>query len=248
MNPREFSNIALAERDLWWFQGMRRILFGLLDPVAAAHPVSRVLEAGCGTGYFGRILEQRYDWRVCALDLAPEGVRYARQLGLERIVQGDVARLPFPDSSFDVVLSLDVLVHFPRGEDEAPVRELVRVLAPEGTLVLRVAALDALRSRHSQFTGERQRFTRDRLRALVERHGMRVTRCTYANSLLLPVALAKFRLWEPLLRKPPASGLVQIPGWLNRLLRIPLFLEAAWIRAGGSLPAGQSLVLVGRKA
>ena len=35
--------------------------------------------------------------------------------------------------------------------------------------------------------------------------GIRVLRCTYANSLLLPVALAKFRLWEPLMRQAPAE-------------------------------------------
>jgi hypothetical protein len=63
-----------------------------------------------------------------------------------------------------------------------------------------------LRSRHSQFAFERQRFTRRRLMGSVTGAGVRVLRCTYVNSLLLPVALAKFRVWEPLLRKPPASG------------------------------------------
>jgi hypothetical protein len=40
-------------------------------------------------------------------------------------------------------------------------------------------------------------------------------RCTYANALLMPVALAKFRIWEPLTRQPPASGVQPVPPWLD---------------------------------
>jgi hypothetical protein len=110
-----------------------------------------------------------------------------------------------------------------------------------------VSALDILRSRHSQFAFERQRFTRRRLARLVESNGFRVLRSTYANSLLMPVALAKFRLWEPLLRRPPASGIEGVPGWLDKLLYLPLACEAECIGAGFELPLGQSLILVGER-
>ena len=122
------------------------------------------------------------------------------------------------------------------------------VLAPGGLLILRTAALDALRSRHSQFVCERQRFTRARLAEATQRSGIRVLRCTYANSLLLPVALAKFRLWEPLLAKAPESGVKPVPGWLDRILYGCLWLESKWLGGGRDLPLGQSLILVGEKA
>jgi SAM-dependent methyltransferase len=247
MNPLEFANIAKVEEQFWWFQGMRRILFRLLDPLVRGRQIDRALEAGCGTGHFAQLLNGRYGWRVVASDREWEGLRYGRNLGVNGLLQADVTALPFQDDAFDVVLSLDVIVHFPRGQEEAPVRELSRVLAPGGMLVLRVAALDILRSRHSQFTSERQRFTRRRLIRLVKRHGIRVVRCTYANSLLLPIALAKFRVWEPLLRKPPESGLQPPRRWLNRVLYLPLFLESAWLGAGMNLPVGQSLILIGEK-
>jgi SAM-dependent methyltransferase len=168
-------------------------------------------------------------------------------MGVERLVQGDAARLPFRDASAGAVLSLDVIVHFPRGQEQAALKEMARVLKPGGLLVLRVAALDALRSRHSEFAQERQRFTRARLRRSVESAGFRVLRATYANSLLLPVALFKFRVWEPLLRQPPASGTEPVAGWLNSLLAAPLALEAAAIRAGINFPLGQSVILLGEK-
>jgi SAM-dependent methyltransferase len=247
MNPEEFGNIARSEREFWWYRGMRKILFGLLDPILTGRRIERVLEAGCGTGYMALVCQKRYGWRMFPSDLGREGLAYARRIGLERLVQADLRALPYRAGGFDLVMSLDVLVHFERGEENAAMRELTRVLAPGGLLVLRVSALDILRSRHSQFAFERQRFTTPRLRDAAERQGINLLRITYANALLMPIALAKFRLWEPLLRKPPASGVKPVAGWLDRLLYIPLAIEAGWLSRGMGLPAGQSLILIGEK-
>ncbi len=247
MNPLEFESLARAERDLWWFRGMQEILFRLLDPIAAARDPGRVLEAGCGTGYFAELLQRRYGWKVYPADLAWEGLRRARDRGAQRLARADIASLPFANGVFGAVFCLDVLVHFRRGEERAALAEFRRVLASGGLLVVRAAALDALRSRHSEFACERQRFTRRRLVGAVEAQGFRVVRCTYANSLLMPLALARFRIWEPLLRKPAASGTGPVAPWLNRLLHSALRAERAWIGAGRNLAAGQSLILIGER-
>ena len=245
MNPAEFDNIARAERDFWWYRGMREILFRLLDGIA--RPGASALEAGCGTGYLSKSLEQRYGWRMTAMDLAREGLEYARGYGLNGLAQGDVTALPFAGAAFDALVSMEVIVHLPRGEESRALSEFARVLNPGGLLVLRVAAFDALRSRHSEFVGERQRFTRGRLLQSLELAGFQVERATYLNSLLLPVALLKFRVWEPLTRAPAASGVEAVPAWLDHLLYLALRAEAAWIGRGGSFPVGQSLLVLGRK-
>ena len=247
MNPAEFANIFRCERDLWWYRGMRRILFQILEPYLAGRKIARVLEAGCGTGYFSYLLQTERAWPVVPMDISPEGLQYARTLGVERPVQGDIRALPFADGAFDMVISLDVLVHMKPGEEPLPAREFARVLAPGGLLVIRTSALNALRSRHSEFVFERQRFTRRQLTELFANSGVTVRRVTYANCLLLPVALAKFRILEPLLRRPPASGVERVPPWLDRLLYGLLVLEAAWLKAGRGLPVGQSLMLIADK-
>jgi SAM-dependent methyltransferase len=247
INPAEFANIAKSEKHFWWYRGMRTILFRLLDPYLAGRNIGRALEAGCGTGYLSRLLQTERGWPVVPMDYSWQGLRYAREMGVERAVQGDIRGLPFPDGAFDLVMSVDVLPHMPLGEEYPAARELARVLARGGLLVVRTAALDILRSRHSEFVFERQRFTRRRLMGLVTGAGVRVLRCTYVNSLLLPVALAKFWAWEPLLRRPPASGVEPVAPWLDKLLYAPLELEAAWLGAGRDLPVGQSLVLIGEK-
>lgn len=247
MNPAEFANIAAAERDLWWYRGMLRILRAAFQPYLSGRTLRRVLEAGCGTGYYSSLMH-RQGWPMYPVDLSSEGLRYARELGVERLAQADIAALPFRDAAFDLAISLDVLVHFPPGEETRALAELARVVHPGGLVVLRVSALDLLSSRHSQFALERQRFTRKRLIRQAGEAGIRVLRCTYANALLLPVALAKFRIWEPLTGQPPASGVKPVSPWLDHLLYIPLWLESKWIGAGLGFAAGQSLVLIGERA
>lgn len=246
MNPAEFDNIARAERDFWWYRGMKEILFRAVDPIQLPKG-AQVLEAGCGTGYMSKVLAERYSWRMIPLDLGREGLEYARGYGLDRLVQGDITALPFAVAAFDGLVSLDVVVHLPRGGEGAALSEFARVLKPGGLLVLRVSALDILRSRHSEFAHERQRFTRPRLIQGAEAAGFAVARITYLNSLLLPVSLFKFRIWEPLTRAPAATGVSAVPGWLDRTLYLALKGEAAWVGLGGSFPAGQSLLLVAQR-
>jgi len=248
MNPAEFANIAQSEQDFWWYRGMRKITYAVLDPIARRRTIGDVLEAGCGTGHFSLQLAQRYGWRMHSLDLGWEGLAFGKQLGAPRMVQADICRLPYRGASFDAVVSMDVIVHLPKGREAEPLAEFARVMRPGGLLALRVSALDILRSNHSRWAQERQRFTRRRLEEAVRPHGFRILRATYANSLLMPVALAKFRLWEPLTRAKPSSGVEPVAPWLDRLLFTPLALEAWWLAAGGGFPAGQSLLLLAERA
>jgi SAM-dependent methyltransferase len=247
MNPAEFSTLAQTEESLWWFRGMQRILFSLLDPLAQSHQIAKVLEAGSGTGHMSRVMQSRYGWSMVPTDLAWEGVSRTPITRKIAPVQADISACPYADNAFDAVVSLDVLVHFPEGEEMTALTEFARVLRPGGLLVLRVSAMNILRSRHSIFTHERQRFSKPRLVDAVRRTGLQSLRCTYANSLLMPVALARFRVWEPLTRAKPASGTAPVPGWLDQLLYLPLAAEKLWIERGLDFPAGQSLLLIASK-
>ncbi len=246
MNPAEFQNIARAEDEMWWFAGMRKILETWIDRLPDAS-FGRVLEGGCGTGYMSNWLAGRYGWRMFPVDLDFAGLSYGKHSGVPHMVQSDIARLPYADRAFDAVVSLDVLVHFPKGDEGAALAEFYRVLRPGGKLILRVSALDALRSRHSIFAHEKQRFTRARIAEAVRRAGFEILDATYANSLLLPVAWFKFRIWEELTRQEPQSGVGVPNGVLNTLLYGPLAIEGFWLRLGGRFPLGQSILVLATK-
>lgn len=247
MTPGELNNIYSSERDFWWYRGMRAITDVLLQPLIAGG-VSDVLDAGCGTGFNALNLERRYGLRVCGADLARLAIAYCRERGLKRSTIASIARLPFADGSFDLVLSFDVLSHLPPGDDERALQEFVRVLRPGGWMLLRVPAFRALRSRHSQFIAERHRYTARELAGKLAAQGCTVERRTYANSCLSPLALLKFRIWENIRKAPPRSAVEEIPrAWLNNLLTWILKVEAALIRLGATFPFGQSVIVIARK-
>lgn len=106
----------------------RRILDAVRSFAASLPPNSRVLDAGAGEGaYKAHFSAHRYT----GLDLAiGDHLWDYSQLD----VLGDLARLPFPDSSFDAALNIVTLEHVP--DPLAVVSELARVLRPAGRLLL----------------------------------------------------------------------------------------------------------------
>lgn len=247
MTPEELHNIYRAESEFWWYEGMRAITWALLDPLLPPG-LSEGLDAGCGTGMNARELENRYGIRMYGVDLALLGVQYCRQRGFNRAAVASVLALPFMDNSVDLVSSIDVFPVLPAGGDEQALAEFRRVLRPGGWLVLRAAAFQALRSRHSQYVAERHRYRSGELLRKLAASDFQVVRWTYANSILSPIAWFKFRVWENLLREKPHSGVaMKLPPWLNRLLLSALKTEAALLRAGFRFAFGQSLMAVARK-
>ena len=97
----------------------------------------RLLEVPVGTGILTVPLYATLpDAEITCLDYSPDMMAQAREkaerLGLSnvRFQQGDVGALPFPDGSFDAVLSLNGFHAFP--DKEAAYRETCRVLKPGG--------------------------------------------------------------------------------------------------------------------
>jgi SAM-dependent methyltransferase len=94
-----------------------------------------VLDGGCGEGYGGRCLAESARL-VVGVDSSWETAREARRGGPRNLHLScsDLSRLGFRDGSFDVVCSFQVLEHF---RQPLPfLQEAVRVLRPEGVLIL----------------------------------------------------------------------------------------------------------------
>lgn len=246
MNPAEFANIAASEETFWWYRGMRKILDSQLDRFTAGMDIQTVLDAGCGTGANACHLNRRYGWRVIALDSNPAAIAFFLRRGLPGVL-GDASLIPLASGSCDAVFCLDVLIHLEPGREPDALAEFARVLRPGGLLVLRAAAFNWLRSRHSIFIEERQRFTRPQIVGLARSSGLTPLAALYLNGLALPLAFARFRLWEPLFARRPASAVTGLPSWLDAILLAGLRAELFLLRRGIHLPAGQSIFLIARK-
>jgi ubiquinone/menaquinone biosynthesis C-methylase UbiE len=102
----------------------------------------RVLDLGCGTGGLTLLIKRLHrDVDVVGLDPDPRALararRKAQRAGLAiQFDQGFGDALPYPERSFDRVLSAFVLHHLPAEDKEPTLREVRRVLRPEGSLHL----------------------------------------------------------------------------------------------------------------
>lgn len=122
-----------AERAAW-----DRILGLITAGRAAGSGALDALDAGCGTGFLSFELARR-GHRVTGVDFAAsmlaEARRKATETGLAvNFQEGDAENLPFPDGSFDLVVSRHVLWTLPH--PEAAIAEWVRLLRPGGRLAV----------------------------------------------------------------------------------------------------------------
>jgi ubiquinone/menaquinone biosynthesis C-methylase UbiE len=135
--PRRYDLITAV-----LFAGRRQRAFLDLIGAAGVRPGDRVLDVGCGTGYFVRMLAEAVGpiGSVVGVDAAPEMVAYARSRSITNanvaFEVGSAAALSFSDSSFDAVVS-SLTMHHLAAEDQLPaVREMRRVLKPGGRLLI----------------------------------------------------------------------------------------------------------------
>ena len=105
----------------------------LWEPMLAALDLAgddRLLDVGCGGGAFLRHAAATAGCGLTGLDHSRDMVRLARRkTPAARIVEGDVAAMPFVEGAFTAVSSIAAFFHFPDGA--AALREIRRVLDPE---------------------------------------------------------------------------------------------------------------------
>lgn len=130
-------------RDEDLFHPERRDMYNFIDETKVRYlrpflpPGGRAIEIGAGSGRLLIRCGLERPYQLVALDYAVTALRTVREnfgrAGLPgELVLADARGLPFPDASFDLVLSGGVLEHFREDDATAVVAEQVRLLKPGG--------------------------------------------------------------------------------------------------------------------
>lgn len=252
----EYRVMYEVEDKFWWYIGMRRNLFVLLEKYWnwPAKPEPRILDAGCGTGAnleqlvngFGGKLNTKQAW---GFDVSADALHFSQKRGLGgRIAQGSITEIPYASDSFDIALSFDVLNNLP--DDRTGFQEIGRVLRHGGIFILNLPANQFLYGKHDRAIGGRRRYSRKQVEARLAEAGMKVERSTYLNTLLFPPA-AVVRLLNRnrgQVVQEAHSDLTPPPAPLNRFLAQTMSLEAEILRrTNWNLPFGLSVMTIARK-
>jgi SAM-dependent methyltransferase len=115
---------------VWRFGQNRR-----LDMILHALPIDtrRILVDGCGLGMYVKHLAE-LGYNTIGLDIDFDRVAEGTRSGIDQLHVAAGESLPYPDRSFDAILSHEVIEHV--ADDRLAAREMIRVLRPGGRVIL----------------------------------------------------------------------------------------------------------------
>jgi SAM-dependent methyltransferase len=244
VQPSEYEAMHAQELRHWWFRGRRRVLVNLLrQALRSRADLPRILDYGCGTG--GNTPVYASLGRVVGIEPDAAAIRLAHTRGQAQYCRSNGTDLPFRPAVFDAVLASDVLEHIE--DDHDAMSEIARVLRPGGVVIVTVPAHQWLFSRHDAALHHCRRYSKARLRRLVQGGGLRVRRLSYWNAILFP-GICLHRLVEKSrpARGPQSDTRASAPWLINEALAGLLAAEAGILRHA-PLPWGLSLIAVGER-
>ncbi|MCC6612476.1 MAG: class I SAM-dependent methyltransferase [Anaerolineae bacterium] len=205
----------------------------------------RALDVGGGSGYMTqRLLLSGYDTTLAEPDA--ELVDFSRtrlrtQAHLQIVRQRAEELAPEELGVFENILCLDVLEHIE--DDVAAIRNIARLISPNGRLVISVPAMPQLYGQRDVAYGHFRRHTRATLRQLIESADLELEKLRYWNLLgVLP-----YFIYEKILQRPINDDLRRKQGGpVSNVLRNIIY---EWLRVETHLPLpfGLSLLAVTRR-
>lgn len=127
----DFDRIALLADEKWNHNAHYHKL--LLNYIPERCRI--ILEIGCGTGRFSRLLASRAE-KVLAVDLSPQMIRLAKERSKLYpnidFIEGDAATFHLPNNQFDCIATLTTMHHLPI---ESILEKIKKALKPGGVFV-----------------------------------------------------------------------------------------------------------------
>ncbi len=243
MNPGQYTSEYFADyeakgRFLKREQGQRWHQFGYWSRYISRHysQGSRILEVGCGLGYFAGAVSEKFKYVGTDVAIFPLKVARVRE-GAQNFIESDAVNLAFHSGSFDVVIAFDMLEHI--ANPSSVISEIYRVLREKGQLIAttpnvrsfgnRVKSLsaDLVPSMHTDETHV-SLLSVEEWSNLFKKSGFRIARS------------ASDTLWDI-----PYSS--KIPVVLQKIVLIPFNIGVSYFFGGLPWTLGENLVFVCEK-
>lgn len=236
-----YDELVKREENDWWFVGRRKIILTLLNKYLVGQRNLSILDIGCGAG--GMIEYLSNYGQVIGLDKDKHIVDLNLKKG-KNVVCGDIKKLNFSNDSFDLITLLEILEHL--DDDSSGLKEVFRVLKPQGILLVTVPAFPFLWSSHDSVAHHKRRYTKRELERKLSKSGFKILKISYMNIFLFPVIFL-FRLFKNLFsREKNKSDFIDYPAFLNHLLKLVFSSEAFFLKTI-SFPFGVSLLVLAQK-
>ncbi|MAB77968.1 MAG: hypothetical protein CMJ89_01325 [Planctomycetes bacterium] len=250
MEANAYRQFRELERTHWWFRGRRTVYFGILRRQLNGERPRRILDLGCGLGGFLDGLSEIGE-RVYPSDISAESLIFCRERGHDGAVVSNGYKLPYANSSLDLVCLFDTIEHIP--DDARVMQEVERILRPGGRVLITVPAYQFLYANNDRVAQHCRRYNRHNLRRVIEQAGIQVERNTHSNIFLFPLILSAVlcvKLIETIFPRkldPEHTNLSwPLPSFVHGVLHAIFAAELPFSRRF-DWPVGHSICAIGRK-
>jgi SAM-dependent methyltransferase len=241
--------LAHRQDTYWWHRARRALSRTLLARFGLAWE-ARWLDLGCGPGGNLQMLGKDLASQVIGLDLSPLALQLAKVARPNAcLVRADLnSLLPFKDASFDLVTIYNVLYHQWIASEAAVLREVWRILAPGGLLLLTEPAFPVLARGMDVAAMARRRYLMSDFDELFHQTGFESLFGGYFTSFGYPLLRAAMKIAGERKTEPsPEVDMRPLPSLVNWALLAAATLENLAICANIRMPFGTTLIRIARR-
>jgi SAM-dependent methyltransferase len=132
---------SIENEDQPWWNDAHREMYGGFSKVFLEQRNGKILDVGCGLGYFVRHAGRAPGWSAYGCEISAHAVEFARnKLGLNNVFAGKLEDAPLPRGNFDIVTLWDVVEHI--ADPEPLLSRAFELLKDGGTLFLHTPNID----------------------------------------------------------------------------------------------------------
>jgi SAM-dependent methyltransferase len=209
-----------------------------------------ILEVGCSSGFMLRLLRERLPHAVIIGSDIVHGPLEQLALSMPDVplLEFDLVKCPLPSDSVDAVVLLNVLEHI--NDDESALRQVYRILKPDGIVVIEVPSGPHLYDIYDKILLHYRRYSMTGLHRIVKKVGFQVIEKSHLACFLYPGFWFIKRRNRKLLAEPESSQKTIVSKNIrtssSRLFHIVMCIELA-IGRYISYPFGIRCLLTGIK-
>lgn len=200
--------------------------------VKLVEPKGRILDNGCGPGYFCKNFLSDLD--IIGVDISEKMLTHAKR-NLKDAILGDSQNLPFKNEEFDIIFARSLLHHLPDPQKGAD--EMHRVLKPGGKILtidpivsLTSYAPRKLLNKTKHFSSEHKNMRMKELKEMLHKSGFKITKIEYCNYIGYAMVSAP-DIFNPLKFLPFKSHVARMLLGIDEIMsKVPFFNK--WLALG----------------
>lgn len=235
-----YEDLFSLEEKHWWHISKRRIVRKLIEKYNnTSNP--KILDIGCGTG---KNMEELQNLGIVyGLDSSPQALSFCKKRGLNNLILGSAEETHLKNSSFNIITLLDVLEHT---NDFKTLKEINRILAKKGLIIITVPAFDWLWSNWDVVLHHQRRYTIKNLKLILQQNNFQIKKISYMYSfLVLPIFIIRMIKSISFKKTYPSDFKLSSP-LINMLMDKITRLES-FVLMHVSIPFGTSIIAVAEK-